>query len=150
MTTDDTVRDEKLTYDINREAAEITALSSRKIDIYEYLTGEEIAPSNQREIIEQATFTCALLGKPLERQTKAIENQDRKQIRANQCHGKQPVESNELVKRNFNIDRDSILEQEGLVDLINFKKELTLIISFISTKLKEDVQIIQALNQKSK
>ena len=150
MTTDDTVRDEKLTYDINRDAAKITALSSRKIDIYEYLTGEEIAPFNQREIIEQATFTCALLGKPLERQTKAIENQDRKQIRANQCHGKQPVESNELVKRNFNIDRDSILEQEGLVDLINFKKELTLIISFISTKLKEDVQIIQALNQKSK
>ena len=150
MTTDDRVREEKLRYDINREAARITALSSRKIDIYEYLTGEEIAPSNQREIIEQATFTYSLLGKPLERQTKAIEDQDRKQIRANQDHGKQPVESNEFVKRNFNTDRDSILEQKGLVDLINLKKELTLIISFISTKLKEDVRIIQTLNQKGK
>ena len=36
------LRDEKLQYDINREAAEISALSSEKIDIYQYLTGEEI------------------------------------------------------------------------------------------------------------
>ena len=47
MKTDDRVRVEKLQYDINKEAAKITALSSGKIDIYEYVTGEEIAPSNQ-------------------------------------------------------------------------------------------------------
>ena len=34
------MRDEKLQYDINREAAKISALSSEKIDKYEYLTGE--------------------------------------------------------------------------------------------------------------
>ena len=46
MTTDK-IRDEKLQYDINREAAKI-ALPSGKIDKYEYLTGEVILPSNQR------------------------------------------------------------------------------------------------------
>ena len=40
----------------NREAAKISALSSNKIGKYEYLTGEEILPSNQQQIIEQANF----------------------------------------------------------------------------------------------
>ena len=44
MTTDDQIKDEKLHYDINREAAKISALSSGKINKYEYLT--EILPSN--------------------------------------------------------------------------------------------------------
>ena len=57
MTIDDQIRDEKLQYDINRKAAEISALSSGKIDKYEYLTGKEILPSNQQQIIEQAKYT---------------------------------------------------------------------------------------------
>ena len=44
MTIEDQTKDEKLQYDINREA-----LSSGKIDKYEYLTGEEILPSNQNK-----------------------------------------------------------------------------------------------------
>ena len=52
MTADDKIRDEKLRYDINRETAKISALSSGKTDKYEYLTGEKILPSNQRRIIE--------------------------------------------------------------------------------------------------
>ena len=79
---DDKIRDEKLQYDINREAAKISALSSGKIDKYEYLTGEEILPSNQRKIIEQAKFTYSPLGKAYEKQAKAIEEQGRKQIDA--------------------------------------------------------------------
>ena len=43
----------KLQYDINREVAEISALLSSKIDKYEYLTGEEKLPSDQRRVIEQ-------------------------------------------------------------------------------------------------
>ena len=39
----------KLQYDINREAAKISALSSDKIDKYEYLTGKEILASNQQK-----------------------------------------------------------------------------------------------------
>ena len=49
MATDDQIEDEKLQYDINREAAKISALSSGKIDKYEYLTGKEILPSNQKQ-----------------------------------------------------------------------------------------------------
>ena len=49
MTIEDQIRDEKLQYGINREAAKITALSSGQIDKYEYLTGEEIPPSNQQQ-----------------------------------------------------------------------------------------------------
>ena len=56
MTTDDKIREEKLQHDINRKAAKISVLSSGKIDKYEYLTVEEILPSNQRQMIEQATF----------------------------------------------------------------------------------------------
>ena len=47
MTIDDKVRDEKLQYNINREATKISALSSGKIDKYEYLTGKEILLFNQ-------------------------------------------------------------------------------------------------------
>ena len=47
----------KIQYDITREAAKISALSSGKIDKYKYLTFEEILPSNQQQIIEQAKFT---------------------------------------------------------------------------------------------
>ena len=49
MTIEDQIRDEKLQYDINREAAKISALSLGKIDKYVYLTGEEILPSNQEQ-----------------------------------------------------------------------------------------------------
>ena len=65
MTIDDQIRDEKLQYDINREAAKISALSSNKIGKYEYLTGEEILPSNQKQIIEQAKLSYAPLEKRL-------------------------------------------------------------------------------------
>ena len=57
MTINDQIRDEKLQYDINRKAAEISALSSGKIDKYEYIPGNEILPSNQQQIKEQAKFT---------------------------------------------------------------------------------------------
>ena len=42
MTVDGKISDEKLQSDINREAAKISALSSRTIDKYEFLTGEEV------------------------------------------------------------------------------------------------------------
>ena len=69
MTIDDKIGKEKLQYDINREAAKILALSSRKIGKYEYHTGEEILPSNQRQKKEQAEFVHSPIGKAVERQT---------------------------------------------------------------------------------
>ena len=82
MNIEDQIKDKKLQYDINREAAKISALSSGKIDKYEYLTGEEILPSNQQQIIEQTKFTYSPLGKGLEKQTKNIEDQGKKQLDA--------------------------------------------------------------------
>ena len=73
MTIDDNIRDEKLQYDINREAAKISALSPGKIDKYEYLTGEKILPPDQRRLIEQAKFTYSP-------QIKTIQDQEIKQV----------------------------------------------------------------------
>ena len=45
-----------LQHEINEEAVKISALSSGKIDKYEYLTGEEILLSDQRRVTQQAKF----------------------------------------------------------------------------------------------
>ena len=74
MTIEDQIKYEKLQYDINREAAKISALSSGKLHKYEYLTGEEILSSNQQQIIQQAKFNYLPLGKALEKQRKTIED----------------------------------------------------------------------------
>ena len=82
MTIEDQIEYEKIQHDIDRGAAKISALSSGKTDKYEYLTGEEILPSTQQQIIEQAKFTYSLLGKVFEKQIKTIKYQGKKQIDA--------------------------------------------------------------------
>ena len=78
MTIEDQTKDAKLQYDINREAAKISALSSGKFDKYEYRTGEEILPSNQQQLIQQAKFNYSPLGKALEKQRRTIKDQGEK------------------------------------------------------------------------
>ena len=80
MTIDDRIKDEKLQYNINKKAAKISALSSGKLQTYEYLTGEDILPSNQQQIIEQTKFTYSPLEKSLDKQIKTIEGQKEKQV----------------------------------------------------------------------
>ena len=82
MTINDQIRNEKLQYDLNREAAKISALPSGKIHKYKYLTGEDILPSNQPQINEQAKSSYSPLGKAFEKQIKTIKNQGEKQIDA--------------------------------------------------------------------
>ena len=82
MTINDQIRDEKLQYDINREASKISALSSGNIHKCEYLTGEDILPCNQQQIIEQTKFTYSPLGKAFGKQIKTIEDQGKKQVDA--------------------------------------------------------------------
>ena len=82
MTIEDQIKDEKLQYDINREATKISALSSGKVDKYEYLTGEEILQSNQQQLIQQAKFNYSPLGKAIEKQRKTIEDHAKKQVEA--------------------------------------------------------------------
>ena len=82
MPIDDKIRDEKLPYEINGEAAKISAKTLDTPYKYEYLTGEEIIPSDQKQLIEQIKFQYGPLGKALEKQTKTIEDQGEKQIKA--------------------------------------------------------------------
>ena len=117
MTINDQIRDEKLQYDINREAAKISALSSGKIHKYEYLTGEDILPSNQQQIIEQARFAYSPLGKAFEKQIKTTEGQVKKQIKAIQDQGQVKI----IKKYDYdNEDTPFISKQKetfnGLVD----------------------------------
>ena len=98
MTIDDQIRNEKLKYDINKEAAKISALSSGKINKNEYFTGEEILPSNQKLIIQQAKFNYSPLGKAFEKQMKTIEDQGEKQVKAIQNQGYvKTIETNKYV-----------------------------------------------------
>ena len=80
MTIDDKFNNEKLHYDISREAAKISSLSSRKIDKYEFLIGEEIVPPDKRIVIKQAKFIYCPSGKAFEKQTKTTEEQGKKYV----------------------------------------------------------------------
>ena len=114
MAIEDQIKDEKLQYDINREAAKISALSSGKIDKYEYL--EEILPSNQQQMIQQAKFAYSPSGKALEKQIKTIKDQGKKQVKAIQ-------DNKQLVNINKNDDyKDKLLlskEREIFKDIYN-------------------------------
>ena len=133
MTIDDQFKYEKLQYDVNREAAKISDLSSGKFNKYEYLTGEEILPSNKQEIIEQANFTYSPLGKAFEKQIKAIEDQGEKQIKAIQDNRKQLISNDdyknillisketEIFKDIYNKRLNKIKELDNKIDYDNLK-----------------------------
>ena len=80
MTIINQIRVEKPQYDVNREVAKISALSSGKIYKYENLTAEDILPSNQQQIVEQVKIAHSPLGKAFEKQIKTTEDQAKKQI----------------------------------------------------------------------
>ena len=119
MTIDDQIRDEKLQYDIDREAAKISALSSGKINKYEDLTSEEVFLSNQKQIIEQTKFTNSSLGKAFEKQIKAMEDQTEKQIKAIQNQGQIKA-----IKKYAYNDKDSPLlsKQKGKFNTLADKR----------------------------
>ena len=119
MTINDQIRDEKLQYGINREAVKISALSSGKIHKYEYLTGEDILPSNQQQIIEQVNFTYSPLGKAFEIQIKAIEDQEQKQVKA--LEDLKPKKQTKSIE-----DKSNNLPKATAIfnDLINKRKEI--------------------------
>ena len=115
MTIEDQIKDEKLQYDINREATKISALSSGKVDKYEYLTGEEILPSNQQQLIQQAKFNYSPLGKAIEKQRKTIEDHAKKQVEAIQ-------DNKQLLSINKDDYKDKLLlskEREIFKDISN-------------------------------
>ena len=112
------------------------ALLSGKIDEYEYLTGEEVLPSNQQQIIEQAKFTYSPLGKAFQKQIKTIKDQGEKQIKAIQDNKEQLVNINnddnyknklllsrerEIFKNNYNKRHNKIEELSKKIDCNNLK-----------------------------
>ena len=119
MTIEDQIKDEKLQYDINREAAKISALSSGKIDKYEYLTGEEILPPNQQQIIQQAKFTYSPLGKAFEKQIKTIEDQGKKQVKALQDKQIFSINNKDNYKDNYKDKLLLLKEREIFKDIYN-------------------------------
>ena len=113
-------------YNINREAEKISALSSGKIDNYEFLTGEELLLFDQSQITEQAKFIYSPLAKALYRQTKAIQNQGKKQVEAlrllktdQQSLIKFGIPKNQLSKE-FQNELDKIEYIEKRVNMQNF------------------------------
>ena len=122
MTTDDKIKDEKMQYHVNREAAKISALSFGKIDNYEYFTNEKILLSNQRQVTEQAKFTFSPLGKAFEKQTKAIEEQGGKQIDA---ITNQNERLTALTKKNDHKDSHRVIFEELVKEKFDKIKELT-------------------------
>ena len=81
MAINDQIRDGKIQDDVNRKVTEISALSSGKIDKYQYLTGEETILSNQQQILEEAKFTYSPLGKAFEKQIKQLEIKEKNKLR---------------------------------------------------------------------
>ena len=127
MTIEDQIKDEKLQYDINREAAKISALSSGKLDKYEYLTREEILPSNQQQLIQQAKFNYSPLGKAIEKQRKTIEDQGEKQVKEIQ-YNKDDYKNKlllskerEIFKDIYNKKLDKLEELNNKIDYNNLK-----------------------------
>ena len=127
MTIEDQIKDEKLQYDINREAAKISTLSSGKLDKYEYLTGEEILPSNQQQIIQQAKFNYSPLGKAIEKQIKTIKDQGEKQVKQIQ-YNKDDYKNKlllskerEIFKDIYNKKLDKLEELNNKIDYNNLK-----------------------------
>ena len=119
MTVNDQIKYGKLQYGINREAAKISALPSGKIYKYEYLNGEDILPSNQQQITEQATFTYSLLEKAFEKQIKTIKDQGKKQVDA--LENLKPKEEKKRIEdKSINKSRSVIIFNE----IINKRKEL--------------------------
>ena len=123
MTINGQIRDQKLRYGISREAAKISASSSGKVHKYEYLTGQDILPSNQQQIIQQAKFTHSPLGKAFEKQIKTIEDQAQKQVEAlNALKSNNQLTTEDLIPKSaFNNDEakkevDKIKEIEKHVD----------------------------------
>ena len=127
MTSDDKIKDEKLQYDIKREAAKMSAISSGKIGKYDYLTGEEIMQFDQSRITEQAKFTYCPLGKAFERQVKTIEGQREKQIKALEKHGKQLVKYSGEKDVLTHLKQKEILEElanRRMEEIVDFSKQI--------------------------
>ena len=132
MTIDDQIKGEKEQYNIHREAAKISVLSSGKISKYEYLRGEEILPSNQKQIIEQTEF---ILSRVLLKNKQSNWRSRKNQISVIKESGNQIIEWNEIGKNDFNIDRSGVLLDKQKETFNELVRERALEFSDIKDKI---------------
>ena len=105
MTIDNKIRDEQVRYEFNREAAKISAKTLDTPYKYEYPTGEEIIPSDQKQLVEQIKFQYGPIGKALENLMIAIEDQGEKQLKE--------IQDQKYVKiKKYAFDYEWILKQK--------------------------------------
>ena len=131
---------------LTEKATKISAFTSGKIDRYEYLTGEEILPSDQQQIIEQAKFTYSPVRKAFEKQTKTIEYQGEKQIKAIQF--KRPIKSIEKFTYDIN-DSPIVLKEKEIYNKLteeSFEKIKNLDKKTDTTKFKYKVNKLVFIN----
>ena len=106
------IKQNEAQYDLDREAAKISVLSSINLDKYEYLTGEDLGlkPST----VEQAKFEYSPLGKILNKglseedrkerlfkRIKNIEDKNQEQLKAIEDQGKKQLEEIKNIKFTF-------------------------------------------------
>ena len=73
----------------------------RKYLLYHQVNfGEEILPSNQQQIIQQAKFNYSPLGKAIEKQIKTIKVQGEKQVKA--------IQDKQIVNINKDDNKDKL------------------------------------------
>ena len=119
----DKIRDEKLQYNIDRQAAKKSALSSWKIDKYESLTGEEMLLTEQKRVIKQAKLTYFPLEKKFEIQTKRLKRKEEKQVKVLKALMEEELES---IEGSFpKITRTDEIKNE--IDEIKKKEKIKLI-----------------------
>ena len=124
MTINDQIRDKKLQYDINREVAKISALLSGEIRKYEYVTDEDILPSNQQQIIEQEKFTYSPLGKAFEKQIKIIKDQGEKQNTALKVLEPKAIESRSNNKPVITKDIYDKISEERMDEILKLRGKI--------------------------
>ena len=125
MTINDQIRDENLQSDINREAAKTSTLSSGKIHKYEYVTGKDILPSYQQQIIEQEKITYSPLGKAFEKPIKTIEDQGKKQVDALKLLEPKAIKSGSNNKPAITRELYNKILEERIDEILKMSKEIS-------------------------
>ena len=120
---DDKIKANQSQYDLSREEAKISALSSKNLlDKYEYLTGEELRYKSS--VFEKAKFELFPLGMVLTNNTKSKTNKNKVGSKIKQ--GKKLVYNSQHSFTNFkNIDKPKELSYDSLYKKLNEMKEKT-------------------------
>ena len=119
------IKQNEAQYDLDRKAAKISALSSKNLDKYEYLTGEDL--NYKPSTVEQAKFDYAPLSKFF---NKGLKEEDRPLKRLKNIEGKSEQQLKAIKSKNENIkeitdfvEEPLSLEAKGLIQEIKIMQK---------------------------